>query len=175
MKSIYLTLALAPIVLTAGCFGESEIKSASGVGLQSVQIETNPDGTSVEQRNIMERLKRDNNPGSIKFLYLVSPFTGEVILQSSVKGKVTSSSKRLTPEDLRRYNDNKVEVMSINGEEFTTDQLPGDDGTYGSSAPYLYWFDQNDVYHQTYTGAAIVHITDAPMTFNQTTQVIEGQ
>lgn len=180
MKKLTILLAFISVLSIIGCSSTRSISSASGVELQSVKIETDSDGRSIEQRNIMERLKRDNNSGSIKFLYLVSPFTGEIILQSSVKGKVTSSSKRLTPEDLRLYNNSsisggEVNIVEINGKTYTSNQLPGDDGTYGSSMPYLFWFDQNGTYHQTYVGAAIVHITDQPVNFRQTTQTIETQ
>ena len=43
-------------------------------------------------------------------------------------------------------------------------ELLGDDGTYGSSAEYIYWWDSKGVYHQHYlSGGQIVHISDQPL------------
>ena len=39
-----------------------------------------------------------------------------------------------------------------------------EDGTYGASIEYIYWFDQKDVYHQHYiSGGQILHISDQPL------------
>jgi hypothetical protein len=39
-----------------------------------------------------------------------------------------------------------------------------DDGTYGTSVDYLYWFDARGAYHQHYvTGGTIVHVSDQPL------------
>lgn len=170
---IFALALLAGIV--AGCSYVQENESASGVKQASVIVSTDSNGNSIEQMNIKERLTRDNKPGSIKFLYLVSPFTGDIILQSTVRGKVTSSGKRLTPTDVIDFNPSihSSKRIEINGRTFWTSQTPGDDGTYGDSMPYLYWFDQNNVYHQTYVGSAIIHITDQPITFYKSTQRIE--
>lgn len=169
-------LLFAFALLGSGCTPTPEAESISGVKMTSTTVQTDPtDGQTVEQRNIKERIKRDNAPGSIKFLYLISPFTGDVIYASTVKGKVTSSGKRLTPADIAPYVDGSASdmVVHINGKAFVTNQTPGDDGTYGDSIPYLYWYDQKGTYHQQYLGAAIIHITDAPMTVKKTTQAIE--
>ena len=146
--------------------------------MATTKVVTAEDGTTIEQRNIKERLARDNKPGSIKFLYIVSPFTGDLIISSTVKGKVTSSSKRLTPPDLTQITSQNgttiQKVIEINDRWYTTDQNPGDDGTYGDSIQYLFWFDSNDVYHQAYIGGAIVHIADKPQTFYKTVQRVDS-
>jgi hypothetical protein len=59
--------------------------------------QTGTDGLTVEQRNIRDRLKIDNLPGSIKHLYVISAYSGQVLLYSTVRGKITSGGKRLTP------------------------------------------------------------------------------
>lgn len=57
-------------------------------------------------------------------------------------------------------------AVDIGGDTLRTAEVLGDDGTYGSSIEYLYWFDARDVYHQHYlAGDQMVHITDVPMSF----------
>lgn len=132
--------------------------SNSGVSEVSTKVQTGIDGKTIEQENIINRLAMDNKPGSIKHLYVISAYSGQVILYSTVKGKVTSSGKRLSPltlavsggsDGMRRY--------------YHTDEIQ-DDGTYGSSVEYLYWWDSKGVYHQQYvTGGMILHISDQPI------------
>jgi len=39
-----------------------------------------------------------------------------------------------------------------------------DDGTYGSSIEYLFWWDVQGRYHQQFvTGGEIIHISDQPI------------
>lgn len=146
--------------------------SNSGVHKMDVKVTTNPDGNTVEQSNYAERLRRDNLPGSIKHLYVISEVSGQVLLYSTVKGKVTSSGKRLTPAtvdgntaygsgDMNYTNYNWV---TINGKSHITNEVMGDDGMYGSSVEYIYWFDSKDVYHQHYKGGnEMLHISDQPL------------
>lgn len=45
----------------------------------------------------------------------------------------------------------------------TTNEVLEDDGTYGDSVPYIFWFDAG-VYHQHYVeGGQIIHISDQPL------------
>ena len=132
--------------------------SDSGVKKVTLKVETNIDGMTTEQVNITKRNKIDNEIGSIKHLYVMSAYSGEVILYSTVDGKVTSGGKRLTPT---------VELQRGDRGEFNGDfVMPKiqDDGTYGTSMNYLYWFDIRGVYHQHYvSGGQIVHISDQPL------------
>lgn len=155
-----------------GC-GEARTtpKSASGVSKATVTVPIGSDGLTVEQRNVKERLARDNKVGSIKHLYIISAFSGDVIIYSTVRSKVTSSSKRLTPNTVAaadgQYVSNELGgiPVRIGNKNHRTAEVLQDDGTYGSSIGYLYWFDSKDVYHQHYvTGGQIVHITDQPLT-----------
>lgn len=156
----YLSIALT-VLLLAAC-GPTQTKAVpvadSGVKKATVKIKTGADGLSVEQRNVKERIKRDNDIGSFKHLYIISAYSGDVIIYSTVKGKVTSSGKRLT---------NAKKLQRGDRGEFNGDfVMPAiqDDGTYGSSVPYIYWFDSKGVYHQHYvSGGQIVHIADAPI------------
>lgn len=169
MKNFLLILLAAPLLMAAdGCDQSQPAKSDTSIKRASVKIPTDPDGFSIEQRNVMERLTRDNKPGSIKHLYVISAMSGQVLLYSTVKGKVTSSGKRLTPNSVvastagtTYYTPMRVD---IGGEAFTTTEVLQDDGTYGSSVEYLFWFDVRGVYHQHYvSGGQILHISDQPI------------
>jgi hypothetical protein len=45
-----------------------------------------------------------------------------------------------------------------------TNEVLQDDGTYGTSMDYLYWFDSKGTFHQHYVGGGqIVHISSEPL------------
>ena len=164
MKICNFLLAIGIMLSLSGC-GQNAV-SASGINIASVKIEAGSDGLTTEQRNISERLKIDNAPGSIKHLYVLSAYSGQAIIYSTVRGKVTSSGKRLTPLSVSDSGDhlsNAFKVRIGNQEHYTTEVLQ-DDGTYGSSVEYLYWWDTKGVYHQHYmSGGQILHISDQPV------------
>ncbi len=93
MKTMVFVLALA----AASCEGRKPPTSTSGVRKAQVAVEVGSNGLTVEQENIARRLKADNTIGSIKHLYVISAYSGQVIFYSTVKGKITSGNKRLTP------------------------------------------------------------------------------
>jgi hypothetical protein len=154
------TIAISALVLT-GC-DDSKPQSASGVQKATVQVDVDPNThMTVEQENVANRLKMDNKPGSVKHLYIISPETGQVLLYSTVKGKVTSSGKRLSP---RTVNSNDAFKVRIGDESHYTSEVLEDDGTYGSSVDYIFWWDAQGRYHQHFfTGGQIIHISDYPI------------
>ncbi len=142
--------------------------SSSGVGKVSVNVPIGPDGKTTEQRNIGDRLELDNKPGSVKHLYVISAASGQVILYSTVRGKVTSGGKRLTPNTVAvaagEYHSHDGISVDIGGQRYETAEVLQDDGTYGSSDPYIYWFDVRGAYHQHFLGGGqIVHVSDQPL------------
>lgn len=140
--------------------------SSSGLNRASVTVTPGSDGYSVEQRNVRDRLMADNKPGSIKHLYVISAYSGQVLIYSTVRGKVTSSGKRLTPETITGLYDTNANSFSVPIGNVTalTHEVLSDDGTYGSSVPYVFWFDAKGVYHQHYIeGGQILHISDQPL------------
>lgn len=143
--------------------------SNSGVKEAKVTVKTDGSGNTIEQKNIAERYKRDNDFGAIKHLYIISSYSGQVLLYSTVKGKVTSSGKRLTPisvvDNGGQYITNSYGFdVNIGGHSCRTTEVLQDDGTYGSSIEYLFWLDSKDVYHQQYiTGGMILHVSDQPL------------
>lgn len=68
--------------ILAGCGAQSsQPQSASGVKKADVKVQTGADGLTVEQRNVGQRLDADNKPGSIKHLYVISAYSGQVMCQ----------------------------------------------------------------------------------------------
>jgi hypothetical protein len=166
----FLFPALATSLLLTGCDLPQPVapQSASGVTKASTVVQTGTDGLTIEQRNIRDRLKTDNLPGSIKHLYVISPLSGDVLIYSTVRGKVTSGGKRLTPKSVwAGYtpggSDRGFDV-DIGGATRLTSEVLQDDGTYGDSSEYLYWWDVQGRYHQQFVGSsAIIHVSDNPL------------
>lgn len=175
-----LAVFLLPLCAFDGCDAtqSQQPKSASGVTQASVQLTTGADGLTAEQRNIKARLIEDNKPEAIKHLYVISPYSGQVILYSTVKGKVTSGGKRLTPTsvyaaDLYNVTTHGMHV-GIAGNDYLTSEVLQDDGTYGSSGDYLYWWDVRGSYRQLYlTGGEIVVLSDQPLPIKSVTINLE--
>ena len=144
--------------------------SDSRVKKASAQITVGSDGLTTEQRNVRERLLEDNKPGSIKHLYIISAYSGETLIYSTVRGKVTSSGKRLTPTSIETAWNNKYggweggDRIRVGEKEAVTHEVLQDDGTYGSSIEYVYWWDSRGAYHQHYiSGGQIVHVSNQPV------------
>lgn len=142
-------------------------EAASGVNKKTVAVATDSEGWSIEQRNVADRLRVDNLPGAIKHLYIISPYSGQTILYSTVKGKVTSGGKRLTPTSVvvgvsdGGYRHGGFDALGGNN----TSEVLQDDGTYGSSCEYIYWWDTAGRYHQHFfTGGQIIHVSEQPLT-----------
>lgn len=176
-------LSLAALVtLSTSCLEEQQAVSTSGASKKTVEVVTDGDGWTVEQRNVAERLKRDNIVGAIKHLYIISPYSGQVILYSTVKGKVTSSGKRLTPTSVSSvWNKNGNTqgdgfYTDFGGQTAYTKEVLQDDGTYGSSCEYIYWFDSRNIYHSHFfTGGQIIHVSDQPLPVKNITINLEQQ
>lgn len=168
-KTLAVLVSVVVISFLSGCDQqrtEAIPESASGVKKATVHVPTNSEGLTTEQQNIRERLLEDNKPGSVKHLYVVSAYSGQVIIYSTVRGKVTSGSKRLTPTKITSSYDMMSGgfVVDIGPRRMNTDEVLQDDGTYGSSMEYLYWWDTKGVYHQHYvSGGQIVHISNQPL------------
>jgi len=177
MKNFTILITIAIAFYFTGCNFEqhSTPKSNSGVKQAKAQVKVQSNGLTFEQSNVKKRAEFENKPGSIKHLYIISPYTGQVLIYSTVKGKVTSSGKRLTPRSVLVANANSgahTQGISVNigGSNYKTGEVLGDDGTYGSSIPYIYWWDVNNRYHQHFImGGQIIHISNKPIAVKSVT------
>lgn len=172
---ICLIVGMGLILMADDCDPPASNQQAdSGVHKASVKVATGTDGLTAEQRNIAERLKEDNKPGAIKHLYVISPFSGQTILYSTVKGKVTSGGKRLSPTTVAVASGQYHATYGYDFQGKETGEVLQDDGTYGSSGEYLYWWDIRGAYHQLYlTGGPIIVISDQPLPIKSVTINIE--
>jgi len=164
MKKIPLVLVLLACMGNSDC-GSSPV-SASGVSKATVKVPVGTDGMTSEQRNVRDRLVEDNKPGAVKHLYIISAYSGQVIFYSTVRGKVTSGGKRLTPTTVIGDGPNTNSYFNVNiGDSMEqTAEVLQDDGTYGYSSEYLYWWDTQGRYYQYYiTGGVIPIISTQPM------------
>lgn len=109
---------------------------------------------SLERANVIEHLKRNNQPDRVRYIYLLAD-TGGVYAYYVIKGKVTSTAAQLTPTD------NVVDVCS-KGTEYCPQvvQGPTDDGSYGGDEGGIYFFTDTGVEVQ-WNGRWL--LTDAPM------------
>lgn len=172
--------AFAASVSQNSCGDNNEEVSSSGIAAKRVPVQTDQNGWTVEQKNIGGRLKTDNTPGAIKHLYVISPLSGEVIIYSTVMGKVTSSGKRLAPRTVSSMRSSGGDlhgmVVDINGRLKETPEVIEDDGTYGDSVEYIYWWDARGAYHQHFfTGGQIIHISDQPLPVHRVMINLETQ
>lgn len=99
---------------------------------------------NAEIENIKKRLELTSDPGLMGFILLMNQ-AGQPIMYTGVKGKITSGSKRLTQKQVYGR------VPDADGEGttccFETD-APSDEGTYGSSNPYIYFWTTGGQYIQ---------------------------
>jgi hypothetical protein len=79
------------------CEDVGRTTAASGVSKVTQAVSVQSDGRTLEQSNVAKRLQLENKPGAIQHIYIMSAYSGQVLLYSTVKGKVTSSGKRLSP------------------------------------------------------------------------------
>lgn len=166
-------VAVGVVMQGSSVFGTTtndSIVSTSGVKKADVTVTTNADGRTSEQENIIGKLEADNKIGAIKHLYIISAYSGQVILYSTVKGKVTSSGKRLSPTSVAAHDGDRVGrafggiPVKVGDQNLRTSEVLQDDGTYGSSMEYLYWWNTAGVGHKHYvTGGQIVHISEQPL------------
>lgn len=130
-------LASASITL-AGCDpeGATPVKEAeaqkNAAAANSIVFTDN-----AERDNIVARIKLTSNPGQIGYVALLN-MGGRPIAYYGVKGKITSSGKRLTKP---------WEYSNRGANGFMVDS-PSDEGTYGSSDPYIYFWTTDGQYVQ---------------------------
>ena len=98
---------------------------------------------NAEIDNIKRRLELTSNPGQIGFVLLLNEM-GKPVMYTSVKGKITSGGKRLTsPQEVRC-----LEVAESVGCSQQMVDAPSDEGTYGSSNPYIFFWTTDEQYIQ---------------------------
>lgn len=164
MNHITLITTLASVAfLSIGCVPEQphsaaqtqkdNQKRAASEAAASLQFSENS-----EIENIKRRLELTSKPGQLGFVMLLNEM-GQPILYEGVKGKITSSGKRLTPADrAQTWNNGNGGYAGVVRAEAS------DEGTYGSSDPYIYYWNVDGAYRQ-WSGKYLY--SDQPMRLRQ--------
>ena len=145
MRKIGIALVATSALLLAACEPNAPANPAKTTQAQkaaeaanSIQFSEN-----AEIDNIKRRLELTSNPGQIGFVLLLNEM-GKPVMYTSVKGKITSGSKRLTPPQ-------EVKCLEVAGQVGCSQQMvdsPSDEGTYGSSNPYIFFWTADGQYIQ---------------------------
>ncbi len=135
-KSLLIASLLAVALASAGCdhtvSAKSQQTAKAAEAANSINFAEN-----AEIDNIKKRLELTSNPGAVGFVLLMNE-AGQPIMYTAVKGKITSGSKRLTEPD-------RVDGHA-SGENIRASA--SDEGTYGSSNPYIFFWTTNGQYIQ---------------------------
>ena len=99
---------------------------------------------SLERINIKKRLETFDAPNKVSYIYLIN--YGRVMAFHTIKGKVTSGGKRLTSTEREVKSD--IDCGEWNCDHVSVMEAPELDGSYGNSAPYIFFWDTDGVYHQ---------------------------
>lgn len=176
MKKIFLFSVMLALFFT-GCNSGGTAKETTKNGISTTDakakliVKKQSDGMTLEQSNIVKSYDVENRPGAIKHLYVISPFNGKVLIYSTVKGKVTSNTKSLSPSRVAAIDGQYISSghtgmpVTVHGLSKRTSEVMNESGTYGTSKPeYIFWWDTKGVYHKHFvTGGQMIHISDQPM------------
>ena len=83
--SFLILLILVPMTMTnTGCgMTTAPPKSASGVSKANVKVPTDVNNLTREQKNVGRRLLDENKPGAVQHLYIISAYSGQVLMGST--------------------------------------------------------------------------------------------
>lgn len=156
MTKTLATLLIASITLS-GCGPGSpptakQLATKKGKNLADKALSN---GDNAEQKNIVKRLELTSQPGLVGYVVLLNDM-GKPVHYTMVQGKITSGGKRLTAPD-------RVHAYGIR-------DAASDEGTWGSSNPYIYFFDTNGIYFQ-WTGQYLY--SDQPIRLSEEPLVIK--
>lgn len=85
---------------------------------------------SLEQTNLKEKIKREERPNAIGYVYVMS--FGKIVGYYVTKGKISSSGSQLTPEQEAVKPCSTCDRLVLDG--------PQDDGTYGAGDDGIFFF-----------------------------------
>jgi len=144
MKKSLIFVALIAALTLSACVPDKPVAQVKNQQAEVAKQAANSirfDGNA-EIENIKKRLELTSNPNLLGFVVLF--LDNQPIAYYSVKGKVTSGSKRLTPSAEVNYrsggtNGNLVAAVT---------PTPSDEGTFGSSSEYIYFWTTEGRYIQ---------------------------
>lgn len=146
MKKILLSFIFLTVVAGAFTAWDQKKKPQQAKTTQSQKAQEAANSISftenAEIENIKARLELTSDPGLTGFVLLMNE-AGQPIMYTGIKGKITSSGKRLTAPHRVSAHGN----MS-RGYAYVDTVTPSDEGTWGSSSPYVYFWTTTGQYVQ---------------------------
>lgn len=140
----YLALVMLAALILSACEDDSGLapvkqsqSERAKAAAESIRFTEN-----AEIDNIKKRLELTADPGLLGYVALINSI-GQIVLYTPVEGKITSGGKRLTSP--QRF------VEGDTGQwygDFVMD-APSDEGTWGHSNPYVYFWTPAGQYIQT--------------------------
>lgn len=145
MRIKYLSVSLATLMLMSctacddepsGAQRQGQIDTEQAFRQQSAAVPypKSQMTDSLERRNLRERLLRQNRPNAIGYVYVLG-MNGSYVGYYVIRGKVSSTQSQMTTTSL---------VQSCgSGSGYScavTVPAPGDDGSYGSYEPGIFFF-----------------------------------
>lgn len=139
-----LSILLAATFALVGCNEVSTQPAQKNVQAQKAAEAANSINfaENAEIDNIKRRLELTSSPGALGFIVLLNQ-SGQPILYEGVRGKITSGSKRLTkPFGVLTFGNGN------GGSSGLQVPSPSDEGTWGSSGDYIFYWNTNGEYRQ---------------------------
>lgn len=115
---------------------------------------------SVERQNVIDRIKRWNDPNKVSYIYLISE-NGIILAYFPIKGKVTALNTYATP-DLQIVDD--PYARSYEGSQGQVVDAPDELGTYGENNDGVFFFLTDGTYVE-WTGHYL--LADQPIKLTQ--------
>lgn len=144
MKKTLLTVALLSVALTA-CQPEAGTKKQTQADKAKEAAQSVVFTENAEIENIKKRLELTSDPGKLGFVVLMNE-AGQPVMYTSVVGKITSGGKRLTPPE-GCLSGKVIDPYSCWRDDTVT-AAPSDEGTWGSSSPYIFFWSASGQYIQ---------------------------
>jgi hypothetical protein len=143
-----LTAVGLTIALTAGSCEESDAQKR-----RNAQQSAASTGETLEQKNLKEKKRREENPNAVGYVYLVS--FGKPMGYYVTKGKISSNGSQLGPED--------EAMRPCSGCDHVVLDSAQDDGSYGQGDPGIFFFTAEGV--KVVTSLDYIQ-SDSPIPFN---------
>jgi hypothetical protein len=137
MKNFIIALTLVFSTFLAGCLGQDNTPRGQPTKAAKEAADSINFIGNAEVDNIKRRLTLTSNPDLLGFILILNQ-AGQPILYEAVKGKITSGTKRLNAPDRTKCGGNNC---------FNT-SAASDEGTYGASSDYVYYFNTSGQYRQ---------------------------
>ena len=154
MMKVATVVGLITMILAVGlswCIEEEkpnpvlQSTSSSGVTKTTASLKPVIDGYTVEQYLINKRLTMDNRDDVVKYFYLLG-MTGQIVMKDVIEYKMVSSGKRLTPRTVAAFGTSDYDrhvagsPIVVGDRSYQTNEIIEDDGTYGDSGQYFFYF-----------------------------------